>query len=159
MAEREVSLLRCALRIAADGMPVFPLRPHTKVPAIERWQQHACTDPDTIRAWWTRSAFNIGIATGIQAESWSSTWTRRRHRVNPTGDNRSQRSLEIAVRRSPATLERLSHQAAGSTSTSACHPRSICATPLDISAGMSTPAAPGATSSAPARSSTAAATD
>ncbi len=64
MAEREPFLLRCALRIAADGMPVFPLRPHTKVPAIERWPQHASTDPETIRAWWTRSAYNIGIATG-----------------------------------------------------------------------------------------------
>jgi hypothetical protein len=64
VAEREPFLLHCALRIAADGMPVFPLRPHTKVPAIERWPQHACTDPDTIRAWWARSPFNIGIATG-----------------------------------------------------------------------------------------------
>jgi Bifunctional DNA primase/polymerase, N-terminal len=64
VAEREPFLLRCALRLAADGMPVFPLRPHTKVPAIERWPQHACTDPDTIRAWWAQSAFNIGIATG-----------------------------------------------------------------------------------------------
>ena len=64
MAEREPFLLRCALRIAADGAPVFPLRPHTKVPAIERWPQHASTDPDTVRAWWTRLAYNIGIATG-----------------------------------------------------------------------------------------------
>jgi hypothetical protein len=64
VAEREPFLVRCALRIAADGMPVFPLRPHTKVPAIERWPQHASTDPDTIRAWWTRSAYNVGIATG-----------------------------------------------------------------------------------------------
>jgi hypothetical protein len=64
VAEREPFLLRCALRIAADGMPVFPLRPHTKVPAIERWPQHASTDPVTIRTWWTRSAYNIGIATG-----------------------------------------------------------------------------------------------
>ena len=58
MAEREPFLLSCALQMAADGMPVFPLRPHTKVPAIERWPQQACTDPDTIRAWWARSAFN-----------------------------------------------------------------------------------------------------
>jgi hypothetical protein len=64
VAEREPFLLRCALRIATDGMPVFPLRPHTKVPAIERWPQRACTDPHAIRAWWVRSAFNIGIATG-----------------------------------------------------------------------------------------------
>ena len=64
MADREPFLLRCALRIAADGMAVFPLRPHTKVPAIERWPQHASADPDTIRAWWARSAFNIGVATG-----------------------------------------------------------------------------------------------
>ncbi|MBV9921565.1 MAG: bifunctional DNA primase/polymerase, partial [Pseudonocardia sp.] len=64
MVDREPFLLRCALRIAADGMPVFPLRPHTKIPATARWPRHACTDPDTIRAWWTRSAFNIGISTG-----------------------------------------------------------------------------------------------
>src|SRR6478735_785131 len=49
VAEREPFLLRCALRIAAEGMPVFPLRPHTKVPAIGRWPQHASTDPVTIR--------------------------------------------------------------------------------------------------------------
>ena len=64
MAEHEPFLLRCALELVADGIPVFPLRPHTKVPAIERWPQQACTDPDTIRAWWARSSFNIGIATG-----------------------------------------------------------------------------------------------
>lgn len=64
MAERDPFLMRCALRTAADGMAVFPLRPHTKVPAIERWQQHASTDPDTVRTWWTRSAYNIGIVTG-----------------------------------------------------------------------------------------------
>ena len=64
MAEHKPFLLGCALQIAADGMPVFPLRPHTKVPAIERWPEQACTDPDTIRAWWARQAFNIGVVTG-----------------------------------------------------------------------------------------------
>jgi hypothetical protein len=64
VSEREPFLLRSALQTAADGMPVFPLRPHTKVPAIQRWPQHTSTDPESIRAWWTRSAFNIGVATG-----------------------------------------------------------------------------------------------
>src|SRR5690242_1002525 len=41
VAEREPFLLRCALRIATVGMPVFPLQPHTKAPAIARWPQHA----------------------------------------------------------------------------------------------------------------------
>ena len=90
MAEREPFLLRCALRIAADGMPVFPLRPHTKVPAIERWPQHASTDPDTDPS--------VVDAVGVQ----------HRHRHRQSDRNRGHRPGrgEGAGRTSRATVAR-----------------------------------------------------
>ncbi|WAZ23163.1 bifunctional DNA primase/polymerase [Streptomyces cinnabarinus] len=72
--------LSAALDAAARGWHVFPLRPGTKRPALHgeascprtgqcagghvKWEQRATTDPDRIRAAWTRAPFNIGIATG-----------------------------------------------------------------------------------------------
>ncbi|WP_432134260.1 bifunctional DNA primase/polymerase [Streptomyces sp. bgisy154] len=73
-------LLNAALDAAARGWHVFPLRPGTKRPALHgeascprtgpcaaghrKWEQRATTDPDRIRATWTRAPFNVGIATG-----------------------------------------------------------------------------------------------
>ncbi|MFG2852849.1 bifunctional DNA primase/polymerase [Streptomyces mirabilis] len=73
-------LLNAALAAAARGWHVFPLRPGTKLPALHgertctrtgpcagghrKWEQRATTDPDRIRAAWTRAPFNVGIATG-----------------------------------------------------------------------------------------------
>ncbi|MFI8190857.1 bifunctional DNA primase/polymerase [Streptomyces sp. NPDC085946] len=73
-------LLRAALDATACGWRVFPLRPGTKRPALHgekactgtgpcvgghrKWEQRATTDPDRIRAAWTRAPFNVGIATG-----------------------------------------------------------------------------------------------
>ncbi|MFG2366484.1 bifunctional DNA primase/polymerase [Streptomyces mirabilis] len=73
-------LLSAALAAAARGWHVFPLRPGIKLPALHgertcsgtgpctgghrKWEQRATTDPDRIRAAWTRAPFNIGIATG-----------------------------------------------------------------------------------------------
>ncbi|MBY8345210.1 bifunctional DNA primase/polymerase [Streptomyces spinosirectus] len=73
-------LLRAALDAAARGWHVFPLRPGTKRPALHgeaacprtgacasghlKWEQRATTDPDRIRAAWSRTPFNVGIATG-----------------------------------------------------------------------------------------------
>lgn len=52
-----------ALDYAASDWPVFPLLPNTKRPATEHGLKDASTDPDTIRAWWTRwPGANIGIA-------------------------------------------------------------------------------------------------
>ncbi|MER5410734.1 bifunctional DNA primase/polymerase [Streptomyces sp. NPDC002769] len=73
-------LLNAALTAAARGWHVFPLRPATKRPALHgeascprtgvceaghlKWEQRATTDPDRIRATWSRGLFNVGIATG-----------------------------------------------------------------------------------------------
>ncbi|NEC84967.1 bifunctional DNA primase/polymerase [Streptomyces sp. SID12501] len=74
------ALLSAALSAAARGWHVFPLRPGTKRPALHgeaacpgtgpcaaghrKWEQRATTDPDLIRAAWSRAPFNVGIATG-----------------------------------------------------------------------------------------------
>ncbi|MFF0794319.1 bifunctional DNA primase/polymerase [Streptomyces spiralis] len=74
------ALLRAALDAAERGSHVFPLRPGSKVPALHgektctgtgectdghlKWEQRATTDPDRIRAAWSRAPFNVGIATG-----------------------------------------------------------------------------------------------
>ncbi|MEU5040875.1 bifunctional DNA primase/polymerase [Streptomyces griseorubiginosus] len=73
-------LMRAALAAAERGWHVFPLRPGTKRPALHgaaacprtggcasghrKWEQRATTDPDRIRAAWSRTPFNVGIATG-----------------------------------------------------------------------------------------------
>ncbi|MHC0432009.1 bifunctional DNA primase/polymerase [Streptomyces sp. O3] len=74
------ALLHAALNAAARGWHVHPLRPGTKRPALHgettcprtgpcadghlKWEQRATTDPDRIRAAWSRTPFNVGIATG-----------------------------------------------------------------------------------------------
>ncbi|MEU7383949.1 bifunctional DNA primase/polymerase [Streptomyces sp. NPDC042207] len=74
------ALLSAALDAAARGWHVFPLRPGAKRPALHgektctrtgpcagghvKWEQRATTDPDRIRAAWSRAPFNVGIATG-----------------------------------------------------------------------------------------------
>ncbi|MEV7994893.1 bifunctional DNA primase/polymerase [Streptomyces sp. NPDC086077] len=73
-------LLRAALDATERGWHVFPLRPGTKRPALHgeqactrvgaceaghrKWEERATTDPDRIRATWSRGPFNVGIATG-----------------------------------------------------------------------------------------------
>ncbi|MGW5583761.1 bifunctional DNA primase/polymerase [Streptomyces sp. NPDC003857] len=73
-------LMRAALDAAERGWHVFPLRPGGKPPALHgekscprtgectaghrKWEQRATTDPDRIRAAWSRASFNVGIATG-----------------------------------------------------------------------------------------------
>ncbi|MCT9003486.1 bifunctional DNA primase/polymerase [Streptomyces rhizosphaerihabitans] len=77
---RRGSLLAAALTAAERGWHVFPLRPGAKLPALHgertctrtgpcaeghrKWEQRATTDPDRIRAAWSRAPFNVGIATG-----------------------------------------------------------------------------------------------
>ncbi|WP_405617824.1 bifunctional DNA primase/polymerase [Streptomyces sp. NBC_00076] len=74
------ALLSAALDAAERGWHVFPLRPGTKRPALHgetacprtgpcesghaKWEQRATTNPDIIRATWTRAPYNVGIATG-----------------------------------------------------------------------------------------------
>ncbi|MER5889901.1 bifunctional DNA primase/polymerase [Streptomyces sp. NPDC001941] len=77
---RSSSLLRAALQAAERGWHVFPLRPHSKRPALHgeracprtgacsgghaKWEQRATTDPGRIRAAWSRAPYNVGVATG-----------------------------------------------------------------------------------------------
>jgi hypothetical protein len=72
--------LDAALAAAARGWHVFPCRPGLKRPALhgydhcphtgpcvdehQGWEQRATTDPDRIRAAWSRAAYNVGLSTG-----------------------------------------------------------------------------------------------
>ncbi|GAA3158514.1 hypothetical protein GCM10010466_56580 [Planomonospora alba] len=58
--------LRYALAAAARGWHVFPVAVADKPPArgFTDWEANATTDPATIRAWWARVPYNIGIACG-----------------------------------------------------------------------------------------------
>lgn len=59
------SLAGAAVWYAERGHLVFPLRPHTKIPATHRGFKDSSMAPDTIRAWWTTNPnYNIGLATG-----------------------------------------------------------------------------------------------
>lgn len=58
-------MLDTALKLAANGWPVFPCKPGAKVPATEHGFKDATTDPAVIRRWWTRLPLaNVAIATG-----------------------------------------------------------------------------------------------
>ena len=59
------TLMSSALALAARGWHVFPCVPGGKRPALRgSWQDHATAGPARIRAWWSRAAYNIGIACG-----------------------------------------------------------------------------------------------
>ncbi|MGW7238673.1 bifunctional DNA primase/polymerase [Streptomyces sp. NPDC054804] len=76
----QTALLHAALDAAGRGWRVFPLRPGAKPPALHgeracpgtgecaaghrKWEQRATTNPDRIRAAWSRAPFNVGIACG-----------------------------------------------------------------------------------------------
>ena len=59
------ALVRSALALTARGWHVFPCIPGGKRPALRgSWQDLATTDPDRVRAWWARAAYNIGVSCG-----------------------------------------------------------------------------------------------
>jgi hypothetical protein len=61
----DLPLLRSALSLARRGWHVFPCVPGAKRPALRgSWQDHATTEPARIHAWWSQTAYNIGIACG-----------------------------------------------------------------------------------------------
>lgn len=62
---RGTYLRRAAVEAASRGWHVFPLRPGTKRPAVDRgWETWATVDTATIEQRWASAPYNIGIATG-----------------------------------------------------------------------------------------------
>jgi hypothetical protein len=53
-----------AVMHAARGRHVFPCVPGDKRPAVDRWEQRACADPETVRHYWPSPRHNIGVACG-----------------------------------------------------------------------------------------------
>ena len=58
------STLENALRLAALGFYVFPLRPNGKTPLNTGWQEQSTTDPEIIKTWFENKAPNLGINCG-----------------------------------------------------------------------------------------------
>ena len=54
-----------ALKYAGLGIRVFPIKPQSKLPAIDNWPDLATVDKATIERWWAIDEnYNIGVATG-----------------------------------------------------------------------------------------------
>jgi len=65
MSQTAPSFLADALALAGRGWRVFPLKPRSKKPQIEKWQIQATTNVEQIQTWWTQWPHaNVGIATG-----------------------------------------------------------------------------------------------
>ena len=61
---RDPALQVAAAMHAARGRHVFPCLPGDKPPAVDRWEQRACADPDRVRRYWPSGRHNIGVACG-----------------------------------------------------------------------------------------------
>lgn len=55
--------LEHALALAEKGFWIFPLKAKGKTPAHKGWQDEATRNPDTIKAWFSSHAYNVGIFT------------------------------------------------------------------------------------------------
>ena len=64
-------LLAAALDYAARGLPVFPLVPAGKAPAVSHGFRSATTNPATIRRFWTNPECNVAIPTGARSGFWA----------------------------------------------------------------------------------------
>ena len=53
-----------AEQLARRGWHVFPCLPGDKRPAVDRWEQRACADPDQVAQFWPSPAHNTGVACG-----------------------------------------------------------------------------------------------
>jgi hypothetical protein len=59
-----VSAHEAAVAAARCGWAVFPCRPGDKRPAVERWEQRACSDAERVTRYWPGPRHNVGIACG-----------------------------------------------------------------------------------------------
>lgn len=59
-------VLDTALDLVAEGVSVIPLRPRSKVPALERWAEFQTRLPteDEVRSWFADPALNLGVVCG-----------------------------------------------------------------------------------------------
>jgi hypothetical protein len=64
------TFLEAALRYAAVGLPVLPLHPRGKTPAVARGFYAATTNAETIKRLWRIADNNIGIRTGAISGVW-----------------------------------------------------------------------------------------
>ncbi len=64
------TFLEAALRYASAGLPVFPLRPYDKAPAVAHGFYAATRNPETIKRLWRLADRNIGIPTGSISGFW-----------------------------------------------------------------------------------------
>lgn len=53
-----------AAELAALGWHVFPCLPDDKRPAVDKWEQRACADPDRVARYWPSPRHNVGVACG-----------------------------------------------------------------------------------------------
>jgi len=61
---RRVNTRDAAIEAARRGWSVFPCRPDDKRPAVDRWEQRACSAPVRVARFWPSPRHNIGIACG-----------------------------------------------------------------------------------------------
>jgi len=53
-----------AIAAARRGWAVFPCRPDDKRPAVDRWEERACSDLELLARYWPSDRHNVGIACG-----------------------------------------------------------------------------------------------
>ena len=141
-AATPLPLLRAALAAAGRGWPVFPLIPGGKRPAITGWPHQATVDADVLAVWWRVAPTTSGSPADPPVCS-SSTSTARRGRSQLHRPGRRHRAgADVhgrhALRRRAPLLHRRTRRTGA----------------VDGRPGWdrrSTPAAPAATSSVPAR--------
>jgi Bifunctional DNA primase/polymerase, N-terminal len=65
------ALVVAALQYAKAGIPVFPIEPRGKRPAIKGGFYSATTNPETIKRLWRIADRNVAIPTGISSGIWA----------------------------------------------------------------------------------------